>query len=119
MTKSVRVAVDGGVSRPSRLDGFVELVCDRRLHGFERVVRDARRPEPARVDEQRVACLPLLDLVGRSVALRVAFVVAVPAVGGRLDDDGTPARAVASTTRVIAAAVATTSLPSTATYSTP
>ena len=74
---------------PSCLDGFVELVRDRGLHGFERVVRDARRAEPARADEQRVACFPLADLVGRSVALRVAFVVTVPAVGGRLDDDGT------------------------------
>ena len=52
----------------------------------DRVVGDARRPEPARVDEQRVARLPLLHLVGRPVALRVAFVVAVPAVGGGLDD---------------------------------
>ena len=55
----------------------------------DRVVADARRSEPPRVHEQRVARLPLPHLVGRPVALRVAFVVAVPAVGGGLDDDGT------------------------------
>ncbi len=115
-TKSVSVAAAGGDKRRARLDRVVELARDRRLHGFERVVGDARRPEPARADEQRVACLPLLELIGRSVALRVAFVMTVPAVGGGLDDDGTASRrAPPRRPTLIAAAVATTSLPSTAT----
>ena len=38
--------------------------------------------------EQRVERLSRLHLFGRSVTLRVAFVVAVPAVGGGLDDGG-------------------------------
>ena len=68
------------------------------------------------VHEQRVALLPLAQLVGRPVALRVALVVAVPAVGRRLDDDRAAARrARAPTTSSISGAVATTSLPSTAT----
>ena len=45
------------------------------------------------VREQRVTGLPRLDLVRRSVALGIAFVVAVPAVGRGLDHGGTPARA--------------------------
>ena len=71
---------------PSLLDGFVELARDGGLHCFERV---ARSGEPPRVHEQRVACFPLANLIGRPVTLRVAFVVTVPAVGGRLDDHGT------------------------------
>ncbi len=74
-------------------DRGVELVRDRRLHGFERGVGDARRLQPARVDEQRIARFPLPHLVGRPVALRVAFVVTVPPVRGRLDDDGAASRA--------------------------
>ena len=67
------------------------------------------------MDDQRIACFPLANLVGRPVALRVAFVVAVPAVRGGLDDDGTAARrGWPSIAVLIAAAVATTSLPSTA-----
>ena len=42
------------------------------------------------MDDQGIACFPLANFVGRPVALRVAFVVAVPAVRGGLDDDGTP-----------------------------
>ena len=45
------------------------------------------------MDDERVACLPLLLLLGRPVPLRVALVVAVPPVGGRLDDRGAGATA--------------------------
>ena len=45
------------------------------------------------MDDQRVARFPLPHFVGRPVALRVAFVVTVPTVGRRLDDDGTAPRA--------------------------
>ena len=40
------------------------------------------------MDDERVAGLPLLHLVGRSIALRVALVVTVPPVGGGLHHDG-------------------------------
>ena len=56
------------------------------------VVADAAGAEASGVDDERVPRLPLLDLLGRSVALRVALVVAVPPVGGRLDDDAGRAR---------------------------
>ena len=81
----------------------------------------ASSPTPAArsrrgVDDERVARLPLLHLLGRPVALRVALVVAVPAVGGGLDDRrAARRRGRPSTTSCIADAVATTSLPSTAT----
>ncbi len=83
--------------------------------------RSASSPTPAArsragVGDERVARLPLLHLLGRAVALRVALVVAVPPVGGRLDDH----RAAAGPhgrrpPRPWPTAVATTSLPSTAT----
>ena len=69
-----------------RLHRFVELARDRQLHRLDDVVGDARGLQPARVDEQRIARFPLANLVGGAVALGVAFVVAVPPVGGRLDD---------------------------------
>ena len=72
-----------------RLDGVVELVGHRRLERLDLVVADAGLPEPALVDEERVTRLPVLHLLRRSVALRVALVVAVPAVGRGLDDGGT------------------------------
>ncbi len=43
------------------------------------------------MDEEGVAALPIPDLLRRPVALGVAFVVAVPAVGGRLDERRSPA----------------------------
>ena len=70
-----------------RVDGVVELARHRRRHGCERVVGDPRGPEPVCTDEQRIACLPLPNLIGRSVALWIALVVTVPAVRGGLDDD--------------------------------
>ena len=53
---------------------------------------DACRPQPAGVDDEGVPRLPGPDLVGRPVALRVAFVVAVPAVRRRLDHGRAPRR---------------------------
>ena len=55
------------------------------------VVVDAGLEQPAPVHDQRVALLPLRHLLGRPVALGVALVVTVPAVGGRLDEDGSAA----------------------------
>ena len=83
-----RELVAGLDSRAGRLDGAVELGGDRRLERLDLVVADAGLPEPGRVPEERVARLPLGDLLGRPVALRVALVVAVPAVGGGLDEGG-------------------------------
>ena len=87
-TKSVkRVA---GRARPgagARVDGVVELGGDRRRQRLDR--RSSSTPaDRSRVawTSERVARLPLVHLVGRPVALRVALVVAVPAVGRRLDD---------------------------------
>ena len=70
--------------------------------------------QPLAVEHKRVTFLPRAQLLRRAVALRVALVVAVPAVGGRLDDDRARTRpARTSTASRIVAAVATTSLPST------
>ena len=92
-TKSVSVAAAGAGSRRAASTASSSSCATDDSHGFERVVGDAVRSEAARADEQRIARLPLADLVGRSVALRVAFVVTVPAVGGGLDDDRTAAGA--------------------------
>ena len=88
-TKSVRVVGAGAVSRRAASTASSSSCPTADCIDSSVVVGDARRSEPARVDEQRVARFPLPDLVGRSVALWVAFVVTVPAVGRGLDDDGT------------------------------
>ena len=98
------------------VDRFVELAA-RPMTPSRRSCR-RRRPSVARRSAwttQRVARLPLLHLVGGAVALRVALVVAVPPVGGRLDDERSRAGAHRLDSVDITDAVATTSLPSTAT----
>ena len=62
-----------------------------------------------------IAFLPLLQLHLGAVALGVALVVPMPAIGGRFHEDGpAPARA-ATTMSCMQMAVATASLPSTGT----
>ena len=113
-TKSVSVAAAGGFEAPRLVDRFVQLACDRRLQRRDLVVGDACGQELLRVEDERIARFPVVHLVGRSVALRVAFVVTVPAIGGGLDDGGTASAADRLTTSsCIAVAVAVTSLPST------
>ena len=71
----------------------------------------ARRAAPVQAAGSR--CLPVRHLFGRPVTLRITLVVAVPAVGRRLDQRLARRRARRSmTASCIAAAVATTSLPS-------
>ena len=106
----------GRSQRPRRVDGIVELARNHDFQVFDRVVGNARGPELLRADDQRVARFPLLHLLGRSVTLRIAFVVTVPAVGRGLDDDRpAPGAHRIDHRRRIAVAVATTSFPSTAT----
>ena len=87
-TKSVSVAASRFRQPASRLDGAVEEGGRGGIERFDLVVSDARFPEPRLVDEQRITGAPLLQLLRRPVALGVALVVAVPTVGGRLDDGG-------------------------------
>ncbi len=126
-------AGDGSRSRP-RVDDVRSLptarggstassssAVDARLERVDGLVVDAGDPAGAaacRTSGSR-ASHSCRSSVG-PVALRVALVVAVPPVGRRLDDRRPGARrATAATTAVIASAVATTSLPSTATYGSP
>ena len=69
-------------------DGAVERLGRRRLERLDLVVGDAGFPQQGLVHEQRVTGPPLLHLVRGSVALGIALVVAVPAIGRRLDEGG-------------------------------
>ena len=79
----------GLASRRAASTAPSSAVGHRGLERLDLVVPDARVPKPGLVDEQRVTSLPLAHLVRRPVALGIAFVVTVPAVGRRLDDGGT------------------------------
>ena len=92
---------------------------DRRLERRDR--RRRRRPASRRraacTSERIALAATRCSSSAVAVALRVALVVAVPAVGGGLDDDRAAAGPHAvDHRRPSAAAVATTSLPSTATW---
>ena len=70
------------------VDRGVELGGHRRLEGLDLVVGDTGVAQPPRVADERVVRPPLVELLRRAVALGIALVVAVPAVGRRLDDAG-------------------------------
>ena len=89
VTKSDSVAAAGACQPPGRLDRVVELVRDRRLQRARCVSSSMPADRSTRAwTSSGSRASHASHLVGRSVALRVAFVVAVPAVGGGLDDGG-------------------------------
>ena len=107
----------GAGEPPGRLDRLVELVRPP-TPPARRSRRRRRRPAGARAawTSSGSRSCHSAQLLGRSVALGVALVVAVPAVGRGLDDDRAAGRrGPRRPRRPSAAAVATTSLPSTAT----
>src|SRR5258706_344307 len=69
-----------------RLDRLVQLAGDRRFQRHDLLGTDPGGLESSRMQDDRVARLPVFELVGRAVSLRVSFVMTVPAVGGGLDD---------------------------------
>jgi hypothetical protein len=81
VTKECRVAGSSGVER------LVELAFHRRFEGCDLLTGASGRRELPGMDDDGVPILPGLDFCLLPVALRISFVVAVPAVGGGLDDD--------------------------------
>ena len=74
------------IERPGLLDRLVEPVCDGGLERFELAHAHTGLEQAGTVQDQRVPRLPLLQLLGRAVALRITFVVAVPAIGPRFHE---------------------------------
>ena len=88
------------LSPAGRGDRVVELLGDRGPHGRDRVVGHARPNGGTACGRAAGHAPPTPDFLRRSVALGVALVVAVPAVGRGLDDDG-PAPARVSSTETL------------------
>ena len=115
-TKSASVAAGGRASCRAAVDGFVELARDRRLHGCERVVGDAGRSAAGARGRAAGRALPTREprrAIG-SARGRLRSDRASGRWSPRRRPDRVPRASPRPPTR-IAVAVATTSLPSTAT----
>ncbi len=76
---------------PRERDRVIELVRHGLVQPGDLGLANARITQHLAVQQQWVALLPLLQLLLRAIPLWVAFIVTMPAIGGRLDDHGTEA----------------------------